>query len=96
TILPGVHINDGAVIGLNSVVASDVPAYTIAAGNPARPIRKRFDDELIDIMLRLRWWDLSIEEINSLIPVLTCSDLDKVKNILRSRLELNGTVQRID
>ena len=96
TILPGVHINDGAVIGLNSVVASDVPAYTIAAGNPARPIRKRFDDELIDIMLRLRWWDLSIEEINLLIPVLTCSDLDKVKNILRSRLELNGTVQRID
>lgn len=87
TILPGVHISDGAIIGLNSVVASDVAPYTIVAGNPTMLIRKRFDDELIDIMLRLRWWDLSIDEINGLIPVLSCSDLDSVKNILKRRLE---------
>ena len=47
-----------------------------------RPIRKRFDDELIDIMEKLKWWDKSIEEINSLIPLLTSSDLEKVKEEL--------------
>ena len=87
TILPGVHIHDGAIIGLSSVVASDVPPYTIVAGNPAKEIRKRFDDELINLMLEFRWWDLSIEEINSLIPILTCSNLEKVKNFIKKRLE---------
>ena len=86
TILSGVHIGDGAIIGMNSVVGSDVPPYTIVAGNPARTIRKRFDDELIELMLEFRWWDRSIEEINSLIPILSCSDLEKVKNYIRSVL----------
>lgn len=79
TILPGVHIGDGAIIGMNSVVGSDVPPYTIVAGNPAKEIRKRFDDELIQLMLDFKWWDKSIEEINRLIPLLSCSDLVKVK-----------------
>ena len=86
TILPGVHINDGAVIGLNSVVASDIPPYTVAVGNPAKEIKKRFDDELIFLMLKLQWWDLSISKINALIPILTCSDLNKVKNFIRNML----------
>ncbi|MBQ9395721.1 MAG: CatB-related O-acetyltransferase [Proteobacteria bacterium] len=79
TILPGVHIGDGAIIGANSVVGSNIPPYTIVAGNPAKTIRKRFDDELIDLLLKLRWWDKSIDEIQALIPILTCSDLEKVK-----------------
>lgn len=79
TILPGVHIGDGAVIGANSVVGCDVEPYTIVAGNPAKFIRKRFDDELIDLLLRFKWWDKSIDEIQALIPILTCSDLEKVK-----------------
>lgn len=83
TILPGVHIGDGAIIGLNSVVGSDVPPYTVVAGNPAKEIRKRFDEELIEIMLKLRWWDKSIEEIDRFIPVLTCGDLEKVKEDLK-------------
>lgn len=82
TILPGVHIGDGAIIGANSVVGSSVEPYTIVVGNPARQIRKRFDDELIEIMEKLRWWDKSIEEINNLIPLLTSSNLDKVKEEL--------------
>lgn len=82
TILPGVHIGDGAIIGANSVVGRNVDPYTIVAGNPAKPIRKRFDDELINIMEKLKWWDKSIEEINSLIPLLTSSDLVKVKEEL--------------
>ena len=85
-ILPGVHIGDGAVIGANSVVGSDVAPYAIVIGNPAKELRKRFDDELIALLLRFRWWDKSVEEINSLIPVLTCSDLEKVREALRARL----------
>ncbi len=85
-ILPGVHIGDGAIIGANAVVGSNVAPYTIVIGNPARELRKRFDDELIGLMLRLRWWDKSVEEINSLIPILTCSDLDKVKREIEARL----------
>lgn len=83
TILPGVHIGNGAIIGLNSVVTGDVPPYTIVAGNPAKAVRKRFDDELIDLLLKLKWWDKSIEEINALIPLLSCSDLAKVKQEIK-------------
>ena len=85
-ILPGVHIGDGTIIGANSVVGSDVEPYTIVAGNPAKVVRKRFNDELIDLLLSFRWWDKSIDEINDLIPILTCSDLTKVKEEIKARL----------
>ena len=86
-ILPGVHIGDGAIVGANSVVGSNVAPYSIVAGNPARLLRKRFDDELIGLMLRFKWWDKSVEEINRLIPLLTDSDLSRVKAELKMRLE---------
>lgn len=88
TILPGVHIGDGAIIGLNSVVANDVEPYTIVAGNPARLIRRRFDEELTALLLEFKWWDKSVVEINDLIPLLTSSDLEKVK--LEIRRIMNG------
>lgn len=87
TILPGVHIGDGAIIGLNSVVGSDVEPYTIVAGNPAGVLRKRFDDELIGQLLRLKWWDRPVGEIQRLIPLLTDSDLVAVKARLKKILE---------
>ena len=83
TILPGVHIGDGAIIGANSVVGSDVEPYTIVVGNPAEVIRYRFDEELTELLLEFKWWDKPIEEINELIPILTSSDLDKVKAEIR-------------
>ena len=85
-ILPGVNIGDGAIVGANSVVGSTVDPYTIVAGNPAKVIRKRFDEELIDLLLRFKWWDKSITEINELIPILTCSNLEKVREELKSKL----------
>ncbi len=85
-ILPGVHIGDGAIIGANAVVGSDVAPYTVVIGNPARVLRKRFDDELTGLLLRFKWWDKSVEEINNLIPLLTCSDLEQVKKELRARV----------
>lgn len=83
-ILPGVHIGDGAIIGASSVVGSDVAPYTIAAGNPAKALRRRFDEELTGLLLRFRWWDRSIEEIDRLIPLLTCGDLESVRTTLRT------------
>ncbi|MGL4944500.1 MAG: CatB-related O-acetyltransferase [Thermoguttaceae bacterium] len=87
TILPGVHIGDGAIIGMNSVVGHNVLPYAIVAGNPAKQIRKRFDDELVTLLQRMQWWNLSVEEINALIPILTCSDLGHVKERIKQWLE---------
>ncbi len=86
TIMPGVHIGDGAIIGANAVVASDVDPYSIVVGNPARLIRKRFDDEMIELLEKFAWWDKSIEEINALIPILTSSDLESVKIKLKGKI----------
>ena len=88
-ILPGAHIGDGVIVGLNSVVGGVIPPYSIVAGNPAREIRKRFDEELIEILLKFRWWDMSIDEINELIPILTCSDLKYVKSKLKERMQVS-------
>ena len=85
-ILPGVHVGDGAIIGACSVVGSDIDPYSIVVGDPAKLLRKRFDDELIDLLLRFKWWDRSVDEINELIPLLTCSDLEKVREELSKRL----------
>lgn len=86
-ILPGVYIGDGAIIGANSIVGSDVAPYAIVVGNPAKELRKRFDDELIELMLKLKWWDKSIGEIDRLIPLLTCSDLEKVRVEIKRLVE---------
>lgn len=87
TILPGVHIGDGAIIGANSVVASDVEPYSIVVGNPVKLIRYRFDGELTSLLLKFKWWDKPVEEINALIPILTNSDLEFVKNKIRELTE---------
>ena len=86
-VLPGAHIGDGAIIGANCVVGGNVEPYTIVIGNPARIVRKRFDDELIDLLLCFKWWDKSIKEINDLIPLLTCSDLGRVKEEIRNNCQ---------
>ena len=85
-ILPGVHIGDGVIVGLNSVVGSDVEPYSIVVGNPAKPTRKRFDDELIALMLSFKWWDKTVDEIQDLIPLLNNNDLDHVKRELKERI----------
>jgi virginiamycin A acetyltransferase len=63
TIMPGVHIGDGAIIGTNSVVTKNIEAYSIVGGNPATLIRKRFDDETIELLLKLKWWDWDFKKI---------------------------------
>jgi virginiamycin A acetyltransferase len=68
------------------VVGSDVPPYSIVAGNPARIVRKRFDDELAALMLRWEWWDLPVETIRGIVPLLHSADLDSVKSKIRAML----------
>lgn len=81
TIMPGVKIGDGAIIGTGSVVTKDVPAYTIVAGNPAREIRKRFDKEKINILVNLKWWNWSIEKITNNINKIASCEIDYLKNL---------------
>ena len=84
TIMPGVKIGDGVIIGKHSVVTKDIPPYCIVGGNPAKIIKKRFDDEIINLLLELKWWDRPIKEINELIPLLTNSDINYVKEYLKN------------
>lgn len=83
----GVHVGDGAIIGLSSVVGHDVEPYTIVAGNPAKPIRKRFDNETIELLLRLQWWNKDLHEIQQLIPLLTNSNMEYVKRTLKKIIQ---------
>ncbi|MDM7998661.1 MAG: CatB-related O-acetyltransferase [Dehalococcoidia bacterium] len=78
TILGGVRIGDGAVVGTNSVVASDVEPYAIVAGNPARVIRKRFDDETIRKLLEIRWWDWPHDKIAANLQIICSPNVQRL------------------
>lgn len=71
TVLPGVSIGHGAVVGADAVVTRDVPPYAIVAGNPARVIRFRFSEATIPRMLEIRWWDWNDEKIKMEVDALT-------------------------
>lgn len=75
-ILSGVRIGDGAVIGANAVVSRDVAPYTVAAGNPARPVRLRFSERQAAELLRIRWWDWPLEKIVAELPWLLSPGID--------------------
>jgi len=82
-IMPGVSIGHGAVIASRAVVTRNVEPYTIVGGNPARPIRRRFGDKEIAMLLESRWWELKIEEIKPLIPLLTSGKVRELSEAVR-------------
>lgn len=78
TIMAGVKIGDGAIIATNSTVVKDVEPYSIVGGNPAKEIKKRFSEETIDKLLKIKWWDWSIEKITKNIQNLTDSKIENL------------------
>ena len=76
TIMSGVNIGDGSVIANNSHIVKDVEPYTIVGGNPSRVIKKRFGDDVIDKLLKLKWWNFEDSEINEICSILCSNDLD--------------------
>lgn len=89
-ILPGVCIGRGSVVGAGSVVTAHIPRYSIAVGNPARVIAKRFDDKKIELLEELKWWEWDIEKIkrNQYLFVL---------NIKNSSIEIiRHSISKID
>ena len=78
TIMPGVHIGDGAIIGTNSLITKDVAPYSIVGGNPAKLIRMRFTDHKIKMLLDIQWWNWNIEKIISRLDDLLSDDAEKL------------------
>lgn len=71
----GVHVGTGAVVGMGSVVTKDVPPYAIVAGNPAKIIRYRFDEETIKGLLDSKWWDMTDDELHRHSQYIQCPEL---------------------
>ncbi len=83
-IMPGVKIGDGAVIGTRALVTKDVDPYTIVGGNPAKPIKKRFSDKEIEMLLEIKWWDLSIEKIRENMNLLCSNNIKELYTTLKN------------
>ena len=79
TIMPGVTIGDGAIIATNSTVVQDVVPYSVVGGNPAKEIKRRFDRDSIERLLRLKWWDWDVEKITRNVRHLTDLDVEKLE-----------------
>lgn len=74
-ILPGVKIGNGAIVATRAVVAADVPAYTIVAGNPARPVKARFPPDVVAELEAIAWWDWRVEKITRHLEVIVSGDV---------------------
>ncbi len=79
TILPGVSIGSGSIIGAGAMVGRDVPAYGVVAGNPAELVRMRFDETQIDRLMAIGWWDWPIEQITRYRHVIQQADIEALE-----------------
>ncbi|CAH6385111.1 Vat family streptogramin A O-acetyltransferase [Pantoea agglomerans] len=80
-IMPGVNIGNGAIISSRAVVTTDVPAYTIVGGNPAKVIKSRFSDEIVIELEKLAWWDWSVEKITKYLASIMSNDINTLRTI---------------
>ncbi len=78
TIMSGIVIGDGAIIATNATVTKDVAPYTIVGGNPAKEIRKRFDEDTIKKLLAIQWWNWDIATISKNVQALTGGNLSEL------------------
>lgn len=79
TLMPGVQVGNGAIIASQSVVTKSVAPYAVVGGNPAKEIRKRFDDETIQALLDIHWWDWDIEKITRNLKAICGSDIEALR-----------------
>lgn len=85
TILEGVTIGNGAIIGACSVVAKDVPDYAVVVGNPAKIIRYRFSKDQIHKLINLRWWELDREEIEDVMDLFYGNNVEKFEKVIKGK-----------
>ena len=78
-IMPGVKIGNGAIVSSRAVVVSDVPAYTIVGGNPAKPIKQRFDSDTVATLEALAWWDWPVEKITQYLELIVAGDIEALR-----------------
>lgn len=84
TLLGGVTIGDGAVISPNATIAGDVGAFEVWAGNPAQRVRRRFDDAICEKLLELQWWNLPLQLIQEMAPLLSAQPTVELVDGLQS------------
>lgn len=77
-IMPGVKVGNGAIVSARSVVVSDVPAYTIVGGNPAKVIRQRFAPAEIATLESIAWWDWPVEKITANLEAIVAGDVERL------------------
>lgn len=78
-VMPGVSIGDGAIVAARAVVTKDVPPYSLVAGNPARVVKRRFPQPVIDALLAIRWWDWPLEKIEANVAAIQGADIAALK-----------------
>ncbi|QCL97346.1 type B chloramphenicol O-acetyltransferase [Agrobacterium tumefaciens] len=83
-IMPGITVGDGAVVGTRALVTKNVEPYAIVGGNPAKTIRKRFDDDSIALLLEMKWWDWPAERLKAAMPLMTSGNVAKLYRFWRS------------
>ncbi|MCF6439891.1 Vat family streptogramin A O-acetyltransferase [Pseudoalteromonas luteoviolacea] len=79
TIMPGVKIGNGAIIASKSVVTQDVPPYSIVGGNPAKVIKMRFEQDVIDMLQDIAWWNWPVEKVTEHLDAIVGCDLETLK-----------------
>ena len=93
-VLPGRSIGTGAVVAAGAIVTKDVPAYTIVAGNPARPIKRRFPEEIAERLVRLAWWDWDHEALRAALPDFRQLAIDDFLDKYESALDVRDRVRQ--
>ena len=87
-IMPGINVGDGAIIGARSVVTKDIPSYSIVAGVPAKIIRQRFTQEIIDELTRTKWWKFSLKQLRGIQPDDPRTFIEKADKLLSTGEEI--------